>query len=119
MISEMRVQELQNKKRQLQSNLNDLLNSKNYTSDDVNELRSEILHINKLIEKKVGNKELKRQEEVRKRKSGVNEINIKAYYSFKSKYKKISEMAVATNRILKAFDSLNNTYTEERVKVKV
>ena len=114
MISET-VQELQIKKRELQSKLSNLLETK-CSKDDINELRAEILHIDKLIEKKLGTKELKRQEEVRRKKTGKDELAIKTYLGFKKKYKKISEMNVATNRFMGVIDSLSNEY--ERVKVR-
>ena len=118
MMSEESVQELQIKKRELQSKLSNLLETRS-SKDDINELKSEILHIDKLIEKKVGTKELKRQEEVRRRKTGKEELAIKTYLAFKGKYKKISEMTVATNRLLSVIDSLDKEFVIERVKVKV
>ena len=77
MMSEKTVQELQVKKRELQSKLSALLSSKQCSKDDINEIKSEILHIDKLIEKKVGNKELKRQEEINRRKSGKDQAIFK------------------------------------------
>ncbi len=113
------AQELQDKKRKLQVQLSSLLEQKNTTKDEINEIKSEILHIDKLIEKKIGSKEIKRQEEVRQRKSRKDEIAIKTYYGIKQKYRKICEITVATNRFIKAFDLLNNEYEDERVLVKL
>ena len=116
MINECNEQELQNKKRNLQANLSLLLNSKDCSIDKINELKSEILHIDKLIEKKVGSNELKRQEEVRRKKSGIDQANISTYNSLKSRYKKISEMNIATSRLISIIDNLKYSYEKSKVK---
>ena len=118
MISEKNTQELQDIKRKLQLQLSNLLNTKECSKDEINELRSEIKHIDKQIEKKVGSKELKRQEEVRRRKNGKDELIIKTYYGIKEKYKKISEMNIAVNRFLNVVDLLVKDYdSKEKIKI--
>lgn len=120
MISENTIQELQDKKRQLQISLSSLLDSKNCSKDDINELKSEIMHIDKLIEKKVGTNELNRLDEVRRKKSRQEELTIKAYYGIKNKYKQVSTMNTATNRLINIIDKLKNNIenTESMVKVR-
>lgn len=120
MISEYSTKELQKKRIELQANLSSLIESKTCSKDDINELRAEILHIDKLIEKKVGSNELKRQEEVRRKKTRKDELIIKNFYGIKKKYKQISTMSVATTRLMNIVDTLTNTteYTNERVKVR-
>ena len=59
LISDKNSQELIEKKRKLQAKLNDLLNT-NYTKDDINEITSEIRHIDDQLVKMVGKKEQER-----------------------------------------------------------
>jgi len=99
------VNSLETRKTQLEIELNNLLRSENKEEDKINELRSEILYLKKQIGKKLGSKEVKKQEEIRRKKLRVDERNIKNYNAFKSKYRKISKMEVATKNILKVIDS--------------
>ncbi len=118
MISEKTVKELQSKKRQLQADMSVMLDSKDCSKESINALRAEILHIDKLIEKKVGTKEIERQNEVRRKKSRKDELTIKSYFEIKSKYKQISGMKVATNRLVSIMDKLNSYRSDEMIKVK-
>jgi len=115
------INSLEIRKTQLEIELNNLLRSDNKEEDKINELRSEILHLKKLISKKLGTKEVENQEKIKRKKSRIDEINTKNYNAFKSKYKKISKMEVATNNILKVIDRYLNTekysYSENVVKV--
>ena len=97
------VNSLENKKINLEIELNELIKNKG-ESDKINELRSEILYIKKQITQKLGPKEVETQEKIKRKKSGVDERNIKNYNSFKSRYNKIKNMEVATKNILKVID---------------
>ena len=99
------VNSLETRKTELEIELNNLLRSENKEEDKINELRSEILYLKKQIGKKLGSKEVKKQEEIRRKKLRVDERNIKNYNLFKSKYRKISKMEVATKNILKVIDN--------------
>ena len=99
------INSLEIRKTQLEIELNNLLRSDNKEEDKLNELRSEILYLKKQIGKKLGSKEVKKQEEIRRKKLRVDERNIKNYNAFKSKYRKISKMEVATKNILKVIDN--------------
>ena len=99
------INSLETRKTQLEIELNNLLRSDNKEEDKINELRSEILYLKKQIGKKLGSKEVKKQEEIRRKKLRVDERNIKNYNAFKSKYRKISKMEVATRNILRVIDS--------------
>ena len=111
---------LETKKIRLEADLDDLIKN-NGEQDKINELRAEVLYLKKQISQKLGPKEIATQEKIRRKKSGVDERNIKNYNIFKSKYKKISKMEVATRNILKVIDDyLNNKqyeYQDEMVKV--
>ena len=110
---------LQKQKLDLQVELNGLLHSYSKDQDKINELKSEILYLDKQIEKIVGKKEIERQNELKNKKSGVDEINKKNYYNLKSMVKRISPMNVATNRMISLIEKLdNNTLENERVKVR-
>ena len=99
------INSLETRKTELEIELNNLLRSEDKEEDKINELRSEILYLKKQIGKKLGSKEVKKQEEIRKKKLRVDERNIKNYNAFKSKYRKISKMEVATKNILKVIDN--------------
>jgi len=99
------INSLETKKLSLEIELNNLLRCEDKDEDKINELRSEILYLKKQIGKKLGSKEVKKQEEIRRKKLRVDERNIKNYNAFKSKYRKISKMEVATKNILKVIDS--------------
>lgn len=114
------INSLETRKTQLEIELNNLLKSDNKEEDKINELRSEILYLKKQIGKKLGSKEVKKQEEIRRKKLRVDERNIKNYNAFKSKYRKISKMEVATKNILKVIDSyLINSQNKNSDMVKV
>ena len=113
------VNSLESQKIKLEIELNELIKN-NGEQDKINELRSEILYLKKQIGKKLGYKEVKKHEEIKRKKSGVDDRNIKNYKAFKSKYKKISKMEVATKNILKTIDAyLNSIKIEEYNSVKV
>lgn len=121
MISWTDVNSLQKQKLELQIKLNELLKSSDKSNDKVNELKSEILYLDKQIEKILGSNEIKRQKELKRKKSGIDQTNINNYFALKEKYKKISNMKLATTRMIGLIETLekNSLLIEERVKVKV
>lgn len=111
---------LQNEKLNLQVELNLLLHESNPNQDKINELKSDILYLDKKIEKIVGKKEIERQNELKRKKVGIDEINKNNYYNLKYKVNKISPMMVATNRIISVLENISKeTINEERVRVKI
>lgn len=119
MISWTDVNKLQVEKTQLQLKLNELLKSGHASQDEINELKAEILHLEKSINRILGSNEVKRQEKLKKEKSGIDEKHKKRYYAFKRKYDMISKLNEATNNILNSIDSLTISYEEENSRVKV
>lgn len=118
MISWTDVNILQKEKRELQVKLSELLKNPNVSKDEINELRSEILHLDKQIEKILGSNEIKRQEELKQKKSGIEQRNIKNYYSLKDKFKTISKMKLATTRMISEIEKMQKENVEEMVMVK-
>jgi len=97
-----------------------LLNSKNPSKDDLNALKSEIKYLDEQLNKIDGLNEKKRLEQVKNKKSGIEERNKDSYYAFKEKYKKISNMKLATTRIIGIINELQKLeYIEEKVMRKV
>lgn len=95
----------------------------NASEDKINEIKSEIIYLSKKIEKKLGSNELKRRAEISKKRSGIEENNIKAYLAFKEKYKKISKMKLAFTKMMNTIETIQkNSLIENEenvVKVKV
>lgn len=124
MIYSSNVNSLQKQKLDLQIKLNELLKSNNKNDDEINELKSEIIYLNKRIEKIVGSNEIERQNQLRRKKLGIDQKNLNDYYEFKDKYKKISKMKIATNHIISLIESVNlgmyqtDVTSQEIVKVK-
>ena len=114
MISWSDVNSLRKEKIKLQLQLESMLNSGVTSRDEINALKSEILHLTKQIEKIVGSNEIKRQKEIRKRKSGVEQRQIKNYLAFKARYKKISNMSLAVNRMLSCIERQNTNYKDSQ-----
>lgn len=124
MISWPDIKELQKQKLNLQVQLNELLNSKDVSKDSINELRSEIKHLDTQITKILGSNEIKRQEELKEKRSGKNEKNKERFYSLKEKYKKISKIRIATSKMIAVIENYNKNINnevmlEETVKQKV
>ena len=110
---------LQRQKLDLQMKLSDLLHSSTNDKDAINEIKSEIIYINKQIEKIVGKKEIEMQNELKNKKFGLEEKNKNNYYNFKFTIKKISPMKIATNRIINIIESKVNTNSNsEKVRVR-
>lgn len=119
MINWADVNLLQKQKLDLQVKLNELLNSNDKSQDKVNELKSEILYLDKQIEKIIGSNELKRQKELKRKKLGIDQTNLKNYYTFKDKYKKISQMKLATARMIALIENLEKDFINQEKIVKV
>ncbi len=122
LISDKNSQELIEKKRKLQAKLNDLLNT-NYTKDDINEITSEIRHIDDQLVKMVGKKEQERLDVLKRKKEGKEEINIKKFNELNKKRARICKMNVATKRFLNIIDNINSFkyeqyYSKGPIKVK-
>lgn len=115
------INSLETKKLSLEIELNTLLKSEDVDEDKINELKSDILHLQKQIDKKLGTKEVQKQKEIKREKSGVDERNIKNYNAFKAKYKKISKIEVSTKNILRVIDTYLNKdeyeYQDNMIKV--
>ena len=121
MVTNIDVNSLETKKINLEVELNVLIKSGEKDENKINELRSEILYIKKQISKKIGPKEVEFQEKLKRKKLGIKEKNIKNYNAFKSKYKKISKIEIATKNILKSIDNYLNreVYEHSTDEVKV
>lgn len=118
MMLETDINSLESKKLSLEIKLNELLKN-NAEQDDVNELKSEILYIKKQINKKLGTKEVEGTQKIKRKKSGVDERNIKNYNLFKARYKRISNIEISTKNIFRVIDMYlgREQYNEDLVKV--
>ena len=99
MVTNVDVNSLETKKINLEIELNNLIKIGEQDENKINELRSEILYIKKQISKKIGPKEVEFQERIKRKKRGIKEKNIKNYNAFKSKYKKISKIEIASKNM--------------------
>lgn len=96
-----------------------LLNSKNPSNDELVALKSELKYLDDRLDRINGLNDKKRTNEIKIKKSGIEERNKNNYYFFKDKYKKISNMKLATTRIIGVISELQKQeYKEEVVKVK-
>ena len=113
--------ELQQQREKKYNEYATLLNSNNPSKDELNALKSEIKYLDDQLNKINGLNEKKRIEQVKNKKSGIEEKNKKSYYAFKEKYKKISNMKLATTRIIGIIGELQKQeyIDSEKVMVKV
>ena len=112
--------DLQNKRNQKYNEYVLLLNSKNPSNDDLNALKSELKYLDDQLEKINGRNEKERIEQLKNKKSGIEERNKNSYYAFKDKYKNISNMKLATTRIIGIIGEIQKQhYIEENEKVMV
>lgn len=119
MISWSDVNTLQKQKLDLQIRLDELLKNGKASDDDVNEIKSEINHLEKNIRRILGSNELERQKKLR---SNHNDEKVKKkYYALKSKYNLVKKLNESTNNFIKTIDSLDNSYESniQNVKVKI
>lgn len=98
-----------------------LLNSNSPSSDELNALKSELKYLDDQLNKINGLNDKKRTEQVKSKKLGLEEKNKNNYYTFKDKYKRISNMKLATTRIINAISDLQKQQyiEEEKVMMKV
>lgn len=95
-----------------------LLNSKNPSSDELNALKSEIKYFDDQLDKLNGRNEKERTEQVKSKKLQIDKKNTDSYYAFKDKYKKISNMKLATTRMISVInESQKQHFLEENEKV--
>ena len=118
MISWTDVNTLQKQKQDLQLKLREKIQN-NASNDEINELKAEILHLEKNINRILGTNEVKRQKELAHVKSGLDEKNKRRYYAFKKKYSMISKLNDATNNILRVIENLEKQDSIENVMIKV
>ena len=111
--------ELQKQREQKYNEYAILLNSNNPSSDELNALKSELKYLDDQLNKITGLNDKKRTEQVKNKKLGLEEKNKTSYYAFKEKYKKISNMKLATTRMISVINELQRQeYIEEKVMVK-
>lgn len=117
MISWSDVNTLQKQKLDLQVKLDELLKSGKASVDDINEIKSEINHLEKDIRRILGSNELERQKKLR---NNSNDEKIKKkYYTLKNKYNLIKKLNESTNNFIKTIDLLDNNYESNMQNVKV
>ena len=119
MISWTDVNTLQKQKLDLQVKLDSLLKSGSATEDEINEIKSEINHLEKDIKRILGTNEIERQKKLRS--NSNDERAKKRYYALKNKYDLIKKLNEATQGLINTIDSKNEKYEEDIhiVKVKV
>ena len=105
---------LEKEKLQKQIELDNLLKT-GCSEDKMNELKAEIRHLEKQIEKIVGKKEISRRRELKKKTNREYEINKERYFKLKQMVKRISPMNTAVNRLIV---TVGNYKTDEMVKVR-
>lgn len=96
-----------------------LLNSKNPSSDELSALKSELKYLDDQLNRINGLNEKERTEQVKNKKFGIEEKNKNSYYAFKEKYKKISNMKLATTRIISVIGELQKQEYIDNEKVMV
>lgn len=115
------INSLETNKLSLEIELNALLKSEEKDEDKINELRSEILHLQKQINKILGTKEVQKQKEIKKEKSRTDERIIIEYNELKKRYGKISKIRVSKRNILRVIEEYFNKdkyeYQDNVVKV--
>ena len=113
--------ELQKQRDQKYNEYAVLLNSSNPSSEELNALKSELKYLDDQLNKINGLNDKKRTEQVKSKKLGLEEKNKNNYYTFKDKYKRISNMKLATTRIINAISDLQKQQyiEEEKVMMKV
>ncbi|MBQ9071544.1 MAG: hypothetical protein IJY25_00095 [Bacilli bacterium] len=114
--------ELQKQRNQKYNEYVLLLNSKNPSSDELNALKSEIKYFDDQLNRINGLNDKKRTEEVNSKKLQIDKKNTDSYYAFKDKYKKISNMKLATTRMISIINERQKQQLleeNEKVKMKV
>lgn len=112
--------DLQKQREQKYNEYATLLNSSNPSQDELNALKSELKYLDDQLNKINGLNDKKRIEQVKSRKLEIDKNNKNNYFEFKNKYKKISNMKLATTRIISVIQELEKQqYIEESEKVRV
>ena len=114
--------ELQNQRDKKYNEYILLLNSKNPSNDELNALKSEIKYLDDQLDRINGLNDKKRTEQLKNKKLDLDKRNTDSYYAFKDKYKKISNMKLATTRIIGVIGEIQKQQLieeNERVMVKV
>ena len=113
--------ELQKQRDQKYNEYAILLNTSNPSKDELSALKSEIKYLDDQLDKLNGLNEKERINELKNKKFGIEEKNKNSYYVFKEKYKKISNMKLATTRIIGIIDKIQKEQyiEEEKVMMKV
>ena len=112
--------ELQKQREQKYNEYAILLNSSNPSLEELNALKSELKYLDDQLSRITGLNEKKRLEQVKNKKSGIEDKKKDGDYLFKEKYKKIRNMKLATTRNIGVIGELKKQeYIDERVKVKV
>ena len=113
--------ELQKQREQKYNEYAILLNSNNPSSDELNALKSELKYLDDQLNRITGLNDKKRTEQLKNKKLGLDEKNKTSYYAFKEKYKKISNMKLATTRMISVLDEIQKQQfiSDEKVMVKV
>lgn len=98
-----------------------LLNTSDPSKDELSALKSEIKYLDDRLDKINGRNEKIRTEELKNKKYGIEEKNKNNYYAFKDKYKRISNMKLATTRIINVIGEMQKQQyiEEEKVMIKV
>ena len=114
--------ELQNQRDKKYNEYILLLNSKNPSNDELNALKSEIKYLDDQLDRINGLNDKKRTEQLKNKRLDLDKRNTDSYYAFKDKYKKISNMKLATTRIIGVIGEIQKQQLieeNERVMVKV
>ena len=112
MISWASIKALEKQKNDLQLKINNIINSNNEVIHNINELKSQILVLDKGIEKIlcINETELK---QILNNKGNAT----RSFYELKDKYKKISKLKVATTKMLDTIEAYQNG--EENINKKI
>ena len=102
------INSLETNKLSLEIELNALLKSEEKDEDKINELKSEILHLQKQKNRKLGTKEVQKQKELKKEKSRTDERIIIEYDGLKEKYGQISHLPVSKKNFLRVIEKYLN-----------
>lgn len=112
--------DLQKQREQKYNEYATLLNSNNPSSDELNALKSELKYLDDQLNKINGLNEKKRTEQVKSRKLEIDKNNKNNYFEFKNKYKKISNMKLATTRLISIIENIEKQqYIEEQEKIMI
>lgn len=112
MMSWFDIKELEKRKKDLQLKLDEFINSNEVEGFEINKLKTEILVLDKYLEKLlcVNEAELKKILD-------RNGKTARSFHELKDKYKKISKLKVATTKMLDTIEAYQNG--EENINKKI